>query len=166
MSYSPGPFVSLTLTEHDLKHVCIKFFFLKKLHFIITFFFKGFSYLRTVFVSLFLFLSDFTIKSRFIRGLAVSVFAKNSVIVLWILKTQPISQTVQYHRKGRRSGAWNLPRVDTRCDMGIGIHCNIYCISCHSIKKSRLKLNPSLCHEGAFGLCLSPISVLLSGWKS
>lgn len=26
LSYSPGPFVSLTLSEHDLKHVCFNFF--------------------------------------------------------------------------------------------------------------------------------------------
>lgn len=68
LSYSPGPFVSLTLSEHDLKHVCIKFFFLKKLHFIITFYFKkGFSHIRTVFLSLFLFLlviSQVTFYSR------------------------------------------------------------------------------------------------------
>lgn len=142
--------------------MCALIFFLKKFTLYYYLKKKSFSHLRTVFVTLFLFL---LVISRFIRGLAVSVFAKNSVIVLWILKTPPISRTFQYHRKGRRSGAWNLPRVDTRCDMGIGIHCNIYCISCHSIKKSRLKLNPSL-SQGAFGLCLSPISVLRSGWKS
>lgn len=145
LSYSPGPFVSLTLSEHDLKHVCFNFFFLKSLHFTISLKKKVFT--NCISLTFSVLISDFTIKSCFIRGLAVSVFAKNSVIVLWILKTPPISQTVQYHRKGRRSGAWK-PRVDARCDMGIGIHCNIYCISCHSIKKSRLKLNPPLCHEG------------------
>lgn len=146
--------------------MCALIFFLKK--FTLYYYFKRKVFTLTNCISLIfsVLISDFTIKSRFIRGLAVSVFAKTSVIVLWILKTQPISQRFQYHRKGRRSGAWNLPRVDTRCDMRIGIHCNIYCISCHSIKKIRLKLNPSLCHEGAFGLCLSPISVLRSGWKS
>lgn len=96
LSYSPGPFVSLTLSEHDLKHVCFNFFFLKSLHFTISLKKKVFT--NCISLTFSVLISDFTIKSCFIRG-----FAKN--IVLGILKTQPISRTFQYHHKGRRSGA-------------------------------------------------------------
>lgn len=81
LSYSPGPFVSLTLSEHDLKHVCFNFF-LKKFTLYYYFKKKVFTFTNCISLTFSVLISDFTIKSCFIRGLAVSVFAKNSVIVL------------------------------------------------------------------------------------